>query len=119
VLRGWVNYYGHFQRSALHTVFDPLDRYLERWLRRKYKRLKYKVSRAREMLAKSREVTRRCLFTGLWPPMVDNRSRMKREPQVRLCEGLGCNSLGLLTYEPSVDEAGAGCHAPASAFFSS
>ena len=46
-LRGWVNYYGRFQRSALHTVFDPLDRYLERWLRRKYKRLKYKVRRAR------------------------------------------------------------------------
>ena len=54
VLRGWVNYYGRFQRSALHTVFDPLDRYLERWLRRKYKRLKYKVSRAREMLRQIR-----------------------------------------------------------------
>ena len=23
---------------------------------------------------------------------------MKREPHVRFCEGLGCNSLGLLTY---------------------
>lgn len=56
VLRGWVNYYGRFQRSALHTVFDPLDRYLERWLRRKYKRLKYKVRRAREML---RQIRRR------------------------------------------------------------
>jgi RNA-directed DNA polymerase len=54
VLRGWVTYYGRFQRSALHTVFDPLDRYLERWLRRKYKRLKYKVSRAREMLRQIR-----------------------------------------------------------------
>jgi RNA-directed DNA polymerase len=54
VLRGWVTYYGRFQRSALHTVFDSLDRYLERWLRRKYKRLKYKVSRAREMLRQIR-----------------------------------------------------------------
>ena len=36
--------------SPLHTVFDPLDRYLERRLRPKYKRLKYKVSQAREML---------------------------------------------------------------------
>jgi hypothetical protein len=25
---------------------------------------------------------------------------MKREPHVRFCEGLGCKSLGLLTYEP-------------------
>jgi len=52
----WVNYYGRFQRSALHTVFDPLNRYLERWLRRKYKRLKYKVRPAREML---RQIRRR------------------------------------------------------------
>jgi RNA-directed DNA polymerase len=52
----WVNYYGRFHRSALHAVFDPLDRYLERWLRRKYKRLKYKVCRAREML---RQIRRR------------------------------------------------------------
>jgi len=27
---------------------------------------------------------------------------MKREPHVRFCEGLGCNSLGLLTYGSSV-----------------
>jgi len=56
LLRRWVDYYGRFQRSALHTVFDPLDRYLERWLRRKSKRLKYKVRRAREML---RQIRRR------------------------------------------------------------
>jgi hypothetical protein len=55
VLQGWVNYYGRFHRSALHTVFDTLDQYLLRWLRRKYKRLKYKVRRARELLGKVRQ----------------------------------------------------------------
>ena len=55
VLHGWVNYYGRFHRSALYAVFDTLDQYLVRWLRRKYKRLKYKVSRARELLGKVRQ----------------------------------------------------------------
>ena len=55
VLQGWVNYYGRFHRSALNAVFDTLDQYLVRWLRRKYKRLKYKVSRARELLRKIRQ----------------------------------------------------------------
>ena len=52
---GWVNYYGRFHRSALYTVFDTLDRYLERWVRRKYEKLKYKVSRARQLLVKIRQ----------------------------------------------------------------
>jgi RNA-directed DNA polymerase len=51
VLQGWVNYYGRFHRSALYAVFDTLDQYLVRWLRRKYKRLKYKVLRAKELLS--------------------------------------------------------------------
>jgi group II intron reverse transcriptase/maturase len=55
VLTGWMNYYGRFHRSALYAVFDTLDQYLERWLRRKYKRLKFKVRRARECLVKIRQ----------------------------------------------------------------
>jgi RNA-directed DNA polymerase len=55
VLTGWINYYGRFYRSALYAVFDTLDPYLERWLRRKYKRLKYKVCRAAELLGTIRQ----------------------------------------------------------------
>lgn len=54
VLTGWLNYYGHFYRSALYTVFDTLDQYLVRWVQRKYKRLKYKTSRAREWMCRIR-----------------------------------------------------------------
>lgn len=39
-LRGWINYYGSFCRSALYPVFRPLDRALTSWALRKYKRLK-------------------------------------------------------------------------------
>ena len=40
VLRGWINYYGRFYKSALHPVFHHLNRTLIRWASRKYKRLR-------------------------------------------------------------------------------
>ena len=38
VIRGWVNYYGRYHRSALARVFCCLNRRLVRWVQRKYKR---------------------------------------------------------------------------------
>ena len=40
VLRGWINYYGSFHRSALYRVFQHLNNILARWAARKYKRLR-------------------------------------------------------------------------------
>jgi RNA-directed DNA polymerase len=37
-LRSWIAYYGRFYRSALVSVFDPLDYALVRWSMRKYKK---------------------------------------------------------------------------------
>lgn len=45
-LRGWINYYGRFYPSALHSVFRHLNRTLGRWARRKYKRLRRHHRRA-------------------------------------------------------------------------
>jgi group II intron reverse transcriptase/maturase len=39
ILRGWLNYYGHFYKSALLRVFDRFEAALVRWLRCKYKKL--------------------------------------------------------------------------------
>lgn len=39
VLRGWLNYYGRFYKSALARVFDRFEAALARWARRKYKKL--------------------------------------------------------------------------------
>jgi len=39
VLRGWINYYGRFYRSALYPVMRHMNRALTQWARRKYKRL--------------------------------------------------------------------------------
>lgn len=40
ILRGWINYYGRFYRSALFSTFRCLNKTLVRWAMRKYKRLR-------------------------------------------------------------------------------
>lgn len=50
VLRGWVNYYSRFYKSALYPTFQHLDRLLVRWAMRKYKRLRGHQRRAAHWL---------------------------------------------------------------------
>lgn len=45
-VRGWVNYYGRFYRSALTPVLRGLERSLVYWVRRKFKRLRRHHRRA-------------------------------------------------------------------------
>ena len=40
VVRGWMNYYGAFYRSALYPLLARNNAYLVRWLRKKHKRLR-------------------------------------------------------------------------------
>jgi len=40
VLRGWVNYYGRFYPSQLRDELRTIDKFLVRWLHRKYKRFR-------------------------------------------------------------------------------
>ena len=46
ILRGWANYYGHFNKSALYRVFLSFEATLARWARRKYKKLARHVGRS-------------------------------------------------------------------------
>jgi len=46
ILRGWLNYYGHFYKSALLRVFDRVEAALVRWARRKYKKLTMHIGRS-------------------------------------------------------------------------
>jgi hypothetical protein len=39
IVRGWMQYYGAFYRSALLPLLRRINSYLMRWLRKKYKRL--------------------------------------------------------------------------------
>ncbi len=40
VIRGWINYYGQFYKSALYPIFNQLNGALQRWAMRKYKKLR-------------------------------------------------------------------------------
>jgi RNA-directed DNA polymerase len=42
IVRGWMNYYGSFYRSAIYPVLQRINAYLIRWIRKKYKRLRAK-----------------------------------------------------------------------------
>jgi RNA-directed DNA polymerase len=54
VVRGWMQYYGAFYRSALHPLLLRINAYLMRWLRKKYQRLRP----FRKALACWRRITR-------------------------------------------------------------
>ena len=45
-LRGWINYFRHFYKSALYPTFYNLNRKLVKWATRKYKKLRKRPRRA-------------------------------------------------------------------------
>jgi RNA-directed DNA polymerase len=51
VVRGWINYYGHFYPSELAQTLKKIDRYLVRWMVRKLKRLRGRRKRGWALLA--------------------------------------------------------------------
>jgi RNA-directed DNA polymerase len=40
IVRGWMQYYGVFHRSAMYPLLARINAYLVRWIRNKYKRLR-------------------------------------------------------------------------------
>jgi RNA-directed DNA polymerase len=52
VLRGWINYYGSFYKSALYTVLRHMNRALVHWARRKFKRFSRHRRRAEYWLGR-------------------------------------------------------------------
>ena len=52
ILRGWINYYSHYYKSALYPTFRTLDRILVKWAMRKYKKLKGHNRRATHWLGR-------------------------------------------------------------------
>jgi RNA-directed DNA polymerase len=64
VVRGWMNYYGPFYRSALSSLLARINTYLMRWVRKKYKRLRAQ-RKARE--AWERVTTQYPRYFAHWP----------------------------------------------------
>jgi RNA-directed DNA polymerase len=55
VLKGWINYYGHFYKSELYGVLRYLNLILKKWARQKYKKLHGHKVRASDWLGKLAE----------------------------------------------------------------
>ncbi len=49
-INGWINYYGHYYKSALYPIFQHLNRLLTWWAMQKYKRLRGHQRRATHWL---------------------------------------------------------------------
>jgi RNA-directed DNA polymerase len=52
IVQGWLNYYGAFYKFKLTMPLRRINTYLIRWLRKKYKRLRGRPRRARQLLAR-------------------------------------------------------------------
>jgi RNA-directed DNA polymerase len=52
IVRGWLQYYGRYYRSALYASMCVLDRNLARWAKRKYKKLRRHHRRAKHWIAR-------------------------------------------------------------------
>ena len=50
VVQGWINYYGRYYPSMLYPTLRNINRYLVRWARRKYRRLRIHKRRAYQFL---------------------------------------------------------------------
>ena len=40
IVRGWMNYYGQFNRAEMYSLLERVNTYVMRWARKKYKRLR-------------------------------------------------------------------------------
>ena len=57
IIRGWLQYYGRYYRSALYSPLRQLDRDLTLWAAHKYKKLRKHLRRASHWLARVRKRT--------------------------------------------------------------
>ncbi len=52
IIRGWVNYYGKYYKSALFPLSNHIDLHLAAWLMNKYKHYRRKPRKAMHKLGK-------------------------------------------------------------------
>ena len=76
IVRGWMQYYGAFYRSALYPLLPRINAYLVRWLRKKYKRLRTSPKRTR--LADGLTASTPLFAHWQWVPRSGGRMRRAR-----------------------------------------
>ena len=51
-VRGWINYFGAFYKTALRRPLKQIEERLVMWVRRKFKSLRFNVKRARRLIVR-------------------------------------------------------------------
>ncbi|WP_419215037.1 group II intron maturase-specific domain-containing protein [Wolbachia endosymbiont of Rhagoletis cingulata] len=55
IVRGWFQYYGRFYKSEMYKALTNVEWHLVGWARAKYKKLRNRIKRAKQFLAKVRK----------------------------------------------------------------
>lgn len=50
MIQGWINYYGHFRKSAMSAIYDYINEKIMKWAMRKFKKLQRRKKRAGQWL---------------------------------------------------------------------
>lgn len=65
-IRGWINYYGKFHKSAMYPIYRQIDQSLIKWAKRKFKNLRNSWQKARKWL---KEIAKReANMLAIWKP---------------------------------------------------
>ena len=75
VIRGWMNYYGRFYRSALYPLFDRINTYLLRWIQKKYR---VGMKQALRRLAQGHTLRPKYFAHWTWTAPAGSRTRTTR-----------------------------------------
>ncbi|MEA3484024.1 MAG: group II intron reverse transcriptase/maturase [Pseudomonadota bacterium] len=59
IINGWITYYGRYTRSALYAMCRHVNQALVRWVRRKYKPLRWHKTKAAQFLE---EIAKQCPY---------------------------------------------------------
>jgi RNA-directed DNA polymerase len=70
IVRGWMQYYGAYYRSALYPLLQRINAYLVRWLRKKFKRLRALKKAMGVLAAHQPTATQRLRPLGMGPKVV-------------------------------------------------
>ena len=96
VVRGWINYYGKFYKTKLKSFMREINLRIVKWARSKYLKVRPTVLKGLRWLRAISDKQPN-LFTH-WTfgvlPTVEDRSRMRRESHVRICENFSVETLG-------------------------
>lgn len=88
LVRGWMNYFGKFNPSAIRGTLQCIERKLVKWAMCKYKNFRGRRRRAEKWLCtiRKREPKLFCSLECLVFVLLNDRSRMKGDFHVRFCE---------------------------------